>query len=124
VPLSIKNPALTNEVNIFGTLNLLEASLKAGVKRFVYVFSCAVYGAASELLINESAPPRPISPYASSKLVAEEYCKAFYKNYGFKTVRPRYFNVYGALRLLRFSSPFASPISYFYRVIKLGFNQS
>jgi len=95
VPLSIKNPALTNEVNIFGTLNLLEASLRARVKRFVYASSCAVYGAVSELPINEDAPLRPLSPYASSKLAAEEHCKAFYENRCLETVRLRYFNVYG-----------------------------
>jgi nucleoside-diphosphate-sugar epimerase len=95
VPLSIKNPALTNEVNIFGTLNLLEASLRAKVKRFVYASSCAVYGAVLELPINEDAPLRPLSPYASSKLAAEEHCKAFYENSGLETVRLRYFNVYG-----------------------------
>jgi len=95
VPLSIKNPALTNEVNIFGTLNLLEVSLRVKVKRFVYASSCAVYGAASELPIKEDAPLRPLSPYASSKLAAEEHCRAFYKNHGLETVRLRYFNVYG-----------------------------
>lgn len=95
VPLSIENPALTNEVNVLGTLNLLEASLKADVKRFVYASSCAVYGAASELPVNERAPPNPLSPYAESKLVAEQHCKAFYKTHGLETVCPRYFNVYG-----------------------------
>jgi len=95
VPLSIKNPALTNEVNIFGTLNLLEASLRAKVKRFVYASSCAVYSAASELPINEDAPLKPLSPYASSKLAAEEHCRAFFENHGLETVRLRYFNVYG-----------------------------
>ena len=95
VPLSMENPALTNEVNIFGTLNLLEASLRAKVKRFIYVSSCAVYGDASKLPINEDAPTRPLSPYASSKLAAEEHCRAFHENYGLETVRLRYFNVYG-----------------------------
>jgi len=95
VPLSIESPALTNEVNVLGTLNLLEASLKADVKRFVYASSCAVYGAASELPVNERAPPNPLSPYAGSKLAAEEHCKAFYKNHGIETVCLRYFNVYG-----------------------------
>jgi nucleoside-diphosphate-sugar epimerase len=95
VPFSIKNPSLTNEVNIFGTLNLLEASLRAEVKRFVHASSCAVYGAASELPIREDAPLKPLSPYASSKLAAEEHCKSFYEDYGLETVRLRYFNVYG-----------------------------
>jgi UDP-glucose 4-epimerase len=95
VPLSIENPSLTNEVNVSGTLNLLKASLKAKVKRFVYASSCAVYGAASELPINEDTPLKPLSPYAASKLAAEDHCKAFYKNHGLETVRLRYFNAYG-----------------------------
>jgi nucleoside-diphosphate-sugar epimerase len=95
VPLSIENPMLTNEVNVLGTLNLLEASVKAKVKRFVYVSSCAVYGDTSKLPINEDAPVRPLSPYASSKLAAEEHCIAFFENHGLETVRLRYFNVYG-----------------------------
>jgi len=95
VPLSIKDPALTDEVNIFGTLNLLEVSLRAKVKRFVYASSCAVYGAASELPISEDVPLKPLSPYASSKLAAEERCKVFHENYGLETIRLRYFNVYG-----------------------------
>ena len=95
VPLSIENPVLTNEVNVLGTLNLLEASVKAKVKRFVYVSSCAVYGDASKLPINEDVPVRPLSPYASSKLAAEEHCTVFFENHGLETVRLRYFNVYG-----------------------------
>jgi UDP-glucose 4-epimerase len=95
VPLSIENPVLTNEVNVLGTLNLLEASIKTKVKRFVYVSSCAVYGDAAKLPINEDSPVRPLSPYASSKLAAEEHCTFFFENHGLETVRLRYFNVYG-----------------------------
>jgi len=95
VPLSIENPVLTNEVNVKGTLNLLEAGLKAEIKRFVYVSSCAVYGDVAKLSIDEDAPVRPLSPYASSKLAAEEHCIAFFENHGLETVRLRYFNVYG-----------------------------
>jgi len=95
VPLSIENPVLTNEVNVLGTLNLLEASIKTKVKRFVYLSSCAVYGDVAKLPINEDSPVRPISPYASSKLAAEEHCTSFFENHGLETVRLRYFNVYG-----------------------------
>lgn len=95
VPLSIENPSLTNEVNVSGTLNLLKASSKAKVKRFVYASSCAVYGAASDLPISEDVQLKPLSPYAASKLAAEEHCETFYKNYGLETVSLRYFNVYG-----------------------------
>lgn len=95
VPLSIENPLLVNDVNVRGTLNLLEASLKSDVKRFIYASSCAVYGEVNSLPINERHPTSPISPYAVSKLAAEYYCKAFYDNYGLKTLCLRYFNVYG-----------------------------
>ncbi|MDH5374398.1 MAG: SDR family oxidoreductase [Candidatus Bathyarchaeota archaeon] len=95
VPLSIKKPLLVNDVNVRGTLNLLEASSKADVKRFIYISSCAVYGEANRLPIDESCPTNPVSPYAVSKLAAEHYCKVFHENYGLNTVCLRYFNVYG-----------------------------
>jgi len=95
VPLSIENPLLVNDVNVTGTLNLLEASLKADVKRFIYASSCAVYGEVDRLPIDERCPTNPLSPYAVSKLAAECYCKIFCDNYGLDTLCLRYFNVYG-----------------------------
>ncbi|MDI6820381.1 MAG: SDR family oxidoreductase [Candidatus Hodarchaeaceae archaeon] len=95
VPLSTEKPALTNEVNVLGTLNLLRGSLKAGVRRFVYASSCAVYGAASRIPISEDAPLKPLSLYGESKLAAEGFCQTFYHEHGLETVRLRYFNVYG-----------------------------
>jgi len=95
VPLSMKNPALTNEVNVLGTLNLLKTSLEVGVKRFVYASSSAVYGTPSKLPISEDALLKPISPYGESKMAAERHCQTFYEVYGLETVRLRYFNVYG-----------------------------
>ena len=95
VPLSIKNPKLAHSVNVEGTLALLKASLERGVKRFAYASSCAVYGKQAELPISEDAPPKPLSPYASSKLAAEQNCLAFHEREGLETVCLRYFNVYG-----------------------------
>ena len=95
VPLSIENPLLVNDVNVRGTLNLLEASLKENIERFIYVSSCAVYGEAHYSPIDEKHPTSPLSPYAASKLAAEYYCKVFHENYGMKTLCLRYFNVYG-----------------------------
>ena len=95
VPLSIENPLLTNDVNVRGALNLLEASLKADVKWFIYASSCAVYGEVDRLPIDERCPTNLISPYAVSKLAAEYYCKVFHENYGLNTLCLRYFNVYG-----------------------------
>jgi UDP-glucose 4-epimerase len=95
VPLSIENPELVHSVNVDGTLALLKASLNRGVKRFVYASSCAVYGEQAKLPISEDAPPKPLSPYASSKLMAEQSCQTFYELEGLETVCLRYFNVYG-----------------------------
>jgi len=95
VPLSIKNPALTNEINVQGTQNLLKASIEAGIKRFVYASSSAVYGTPSKLPISEDASLRPISPYGESKVAAERHCQTFYGAHGLETVRLRYFTVYG-----------------------------
>ncbi len=92
---SIEDPHLTNEVNAVGTLNLLKAGLDAGVKRFVFASSAAVYGENGKLPKSEEMAPRPMSPYATSKLMAEKYCRSFYLTYGFEAISLRYFNVYG-----------------------------
>ena len=95
VPLSVENPLLVNDVNVRGTLNLLEASLKEDIQRFIYVSTCAVYGEARYLPINEEHPIMPLSPYGISKFTAEHHCKIFYMIHGLKTVCLRFFNVYG-----------------------------
>jgi len=95
VPLSVEHPLLVNDVNVRGTLNLLEASLKEDIQRFIYVSTCAVYGEARDLPINEEHPIMPLSPYGISKFTAEHHCKIFYMIHGLKTVCLRFFNVYG-----------------------------
>jgi len=95
VPRSVEEPALANEVNVAGTLNLLEACLNSDVERFIYASSSAVYGESEVLPKHEGLTPQPISPYAVSKLAAEHYVRVFYEVYGLKTVSLRYFNVYG-----------------------------
>ena len=95
VPLSVKNPELTHSVNVEGTLNLLKASSDRGVRRFIFASSCAVYGEQKKLPISEDAPSRPLSPYAASKLAAEQNCLAFRDLGGLEAVCLRYFNVYG-----------------------------
>lgn len=96
VPRSIENPLLTNEINVIGTLNLLEACRDANVRRFIYASSTAIYGDTEKLPIHERLTPHPVSPYAVSKLAAENYVKIYHKVYGFNTVCLRYFNVYGS----------------------------
>lgn len=95
VTLSVKNPVLSHQINLIGTVNLLKACVDAKVKRFVFASSCAVYGDAKTLPINERLEPKPLSPYAAHKLGAEKYAKKFYEEHGLETVSLRYFNVYG-----------------------------
>lgn len=95
VPRSIKDPIMTNEVNVGGTLNILDAAKNTGVKRIVYASSSSVYGNSDILPKKEDMAPEPISPYAASKLAGEKYCKVFYEVYGLETVNLRYFNVFG-----------------------------
>jgi nucleoside-diphosphate-sugar epimerase len=92
---SVKDPILANDVNVNGTLNLLEASMKHKVKRFVLASSAAVYGDQGSVPVREDVLPRPCSPYAASKLSAEFYSGAYYSTHGLESVALRYFNVYG-----------------------------
>lgn len=95
VPRSVADPAATNEANVTGTLNLLVAARDAGVKRFIYASSSSVYGESPTLPKVESMPTDPLSPYAISKLAAEQYARAFHRLYGLSTIGMRYFNVFG-----------------------------
>mgnify|MGYP000394964556 CR=1 FL=1 len=95
VPRSIEDPALTNGVNVNGTLNVLIAAKDCEVKKIVYASSSSIYGDTPILPKKEGMLPNPLSPYAVSKLTGEYYCKAFSVVYGLKTVCLRYFNVYG-----------------------------
>jgi nucleoside-diphosphate-sugar epimerase len=95
VPRSVKDPAATHEANATGTLTVLRAALEAGVRRLVYASSSSAYGNIPDLPKREDMTPRPISPYAVSKLAGEHYCRAFTETYGLETVCLRYFNVFG-----------------------------
>ncbi len=95
VPRSIEDPALSNECNVTGTLNLLVAARDAGVKRFVFAASSSAYGDTPTLPKVEDMRPQPLSPYALTKLAGEEYCRLFFELYGLETVSLRYFNVFG-----------------------------
>jgi nucleoside-diphosphate-sugar epimerase len=95
VPRSIADPVLSDRVNVGGTLMLLEAARKAGVSRFVYACSSAVYGDAPGDVRREDGDNQPLSPYAVSKLAAEHYAVMYNKLHGMETVGLRYFNVFG-----------------------------
>lgn len=95
VPRSIKDPITSNEVNVVGTLNILDAAKENNVKRIVYASSSSVYGDNPELPKHEGMMPNPLSPYAVSKLAGEKYCQVYSRLYGIETVILRYFNVFG-----------------------------
>lgn len=94
IPLSIKNPILTNDVNIKGTLNILNASAKCGVKKVIYAASSSALGNCG-IPMTEDMRAAPLNPYALQKYVGELYCKIFSNIYELPTVCLRYFNVYG-----------------------------
>lgn len=95
VPRSVDDPLGANDNNVTGTLHVLEAARRAGVRRVVYASSSSVYGDRPELPKREDQPPQPISPYAASKLADELYASVWNRLYGVETVGLRYFNVFG-----------------------------
>lgn len=100
VPKSMKEPESYNDVNINGTLFMLQASSKAKVKRFTMASSSSVYGDTDKFPEREDAYPLLISPYALSKLAGEYYCRIFSEHFGLETACLRYFNVFGPRQAL------------------------
>ncbi len=95
VPRSVENPVLSHDVNVNGTITVLESARAAGVKRVVFAASSSAYG---DQLVSpkiETMPVLPISPYAASKAACEAYMQAYAAAYGMETVSLRYFNVFG-----------------------------
>lgn len=95
VPRSIEIPLKYEEINIKGTLNLMEAAREKGVNKFVYASSSSVYGDVPNLPKKEGIEGNLLSPYALTKRVNEEYGKLYTKLYGLDTYGLRYFNVFG-----------------------------
>jgi len=95
VPRSIAEPTLAHAINLTGTLNVLDAACRAGVRRVVYASSSAVYGVLPGSPKSEAMPVEPLSPYAAQKLAGEHYCRIWQQLHGLETVSLRYFNVYG-----------------------------
>ncbi|MFH1244921.1 MAG: SDR family oxidoreductase [Candidatus Omnitrophota bacterium] len=100
VPKSMTCPHDYNAVNIDGTLNMLEAAAKQGVKRLVMASSSSVYGDAEIFPQKEEHPSKLLSPYALSKLAGEYYCRIFSQFFNLETVCLRYFNVFGPKQAL------------------------
>jgi nucleoside-diphosphate-sugar epimerase len=118
VPRSISDPVTTVSVNIDGTLALLLAARDAGVRRVVFASSSSVYGDAPEPRKHEALPPRPLSPYAISKLTGEQLLAVFFRIYGLETVALRYFNVFGPRQDP--ASAYAAVIPRFVRILLAG----
>ncbi len=95
VPRSVKEPAMSHDVNVNGIVNMLLAGRDAKAKRFVFSSSSSVYGQSEVLPQNEGLPLAPISPYGATKAVGEIYCRTFYETYGLQTISLRYYNVFG-----------------------------
>lgn len=95
VPRSIRNPATSHEVNATGTLKVLESARREGVNHVIMSSSSSVYGSNPALPKHEREWVRPMSPYAVSKLAAEQYLLAYQSAYSMQTLAFRFFNVYG-----------------------------
>lgn len=95
VPRSVSAPLDTNAACVTGTVTLLDAARKSGVRRVIYAGSSSAYGNTPQPAKSENDLPAPLSPYAAAKLAAEYYCQAFTETYGLETVTIRYFNVFG-----------------------------
>jgi len=93
---SVKEPAMYYSNNVFSTLSLLNAMLEAGVSKFVFSSTCAVYGNPVYVPIDEKHPKDPINPYGKSKLAVEMMLEDFSKAYGLSYASLRYFNAAGA----------------------------
>jgi nucleoside-diphosphate-sugar epimerase len=95
VPVSIADPLGTHDINVNGTLMVLDAARKAKVRRVVFASSSSIYGDQETLPVEETAPLRPLSPYGEQKFIGERYCAMYARLYGVETACLRFFNVYG-----------------------------
>ena len=118
VPRSVEAPRESYAINVTGTLNVLEACRVARVPRLVFAASSAAYGDTPELPKVETMPPRPLSPYASGKLAAEELLRVWGLLHGMRTVSLRYFNVFGPQQVD--DSPYTGVIAIFARALLEG----
>jgi len=117
VPRSIDMPLIYEEINIKGTLNMLEAARQNKAKKFVYASSSSVYGDEASLPKREGKEGTLLSPYALTKMVDEEYAKQYAKLYGLDTYGLRYFNVFGKRQ-----DPYGAYAAVIPRFIKLLIN--
>lgn len=118
VPASVENPLASHAACVTGTVCVLDAARKAGVRRLVYAASSSAYGNQPTSAKRETDLPSPISPYAAAKLAGEIYCQAFAATYGIETVGLRYFNVFGPRQDP--NSPYSAVIPLFITALLAG----
>jgi UDP-glucose 4-epimerase len=115
---SVEDPAATHRICATGTLHVLDAARRAGVRRVVYAGSSSAYGIPAGPVQTEADPLRPLSPYAAAKLAGELYAEAFATTYGLETVRVRFFNIFGPRQ--RADSPYSGVIALFLAAMSAG----
>jgi UDP-glucose 4-epimerase len=116
---SIESPDESHQANATGTLHVLDAARRHGVRRVVFAASSSAYGnAAGESGLTEETPVHPLSPYAAAKLAGEMYGEAFSRAYGLETVSLRFFNVFGPRQ--RADSPYSGVIAIFIAALTSG----
>jgi UDP-glucose 4-epimerase len=115
---SVEDPLASHEICATGTLRLLDAARRQGVRRVVYAASSSAYGDVAKPVQREDDPLRPLSPYAAAKLAGEHYCECFFKSYGLETVRLRFFNIFGPRQDAR--SPYSGVIALFVAALAEG----
>lgn len=118
VPRSIEDPVSNYDVNVMGTLRVLEAARAAGARRFVIAASSSAYGDSEELPKAEGMVPNPLSPYASAKLACEQLLCVYAKVHGMRTISLRYFNVFGPRQAD--DSPYTGVIALFVKALLDG----
>lgn len=118
VPQSVAQPVESNRVNLEASLALLVAARDAGVRRFMFASSAAIYGDTEAPLKHESDPVLPLTPYGLQKYASERYGQMFHQLYGLETVALRYFNVFGPRQ--SFNSPYSGVIARFCTMLLRG----
>jgi UDP-glucose 4-epimerase len=118
VQLGLEQPRRMHEVSATGTLNVLEAARRHGVRRIVYAASASAYGIPASDVQREDDVLSPLSIYAAAKLAGEMYCQAFSASHGLETVRLRFFNIFGPRQ--RADSPYSGVIALFLTAMREG----